>query len=349
VYLDFENLNLNTLRDNYAGNAYLSSVIDFVETYLEADSFISYTSGSTGDPKPLRIEKTKAVASAKLSNQFFKINAASNIVLCMDIKYIGSKMLLIRAHQAGSKVEVIYPSLNFYKDVLTTSIDFISLTPMHVNHILKNGSHFFSKVKTCLIGASGVSSELEASITKDLGNTVFYESFAMTETLSHFALRTISLQESYFQCLEGFEVSLNENDCLEVFHPIILPEKLGTNDIVRCIDKEKFTFIGRRDHVINTGGLKLSPENLEKEWSLFLPFKFILAGEYDAVLGQKLIMILETNGAMTKEQIRQLLKDNFIPVKYVPKEFYIANKWYETESLKPLRREIVKNKQIYFS
>jgi O-succinylbenzoic acid--CoA ligase len=255
-------------------------------------------------------------------------------------------MLLIRAHIAGAKVEVTRPSLNFYSEVLIPVIDFISLTPIHVNHILENNPQFFSKVKTCLIGASGVSRELEDKILGLNLTTVFYESFAMTETISHFAVRSISRNETYFECLEGFEVNVNTMDCLEVFHPFILPEKLVTNDIIDCIDSSKFIFLGRKDHLINTGGLKLNPEKLEKEWSLFLPFKFILAGEDDAVLGQRIVMVLEPECAITKAQIIQLFHGNSIAVKFIPKAFYLAKTWNETDSLKPLRREIIRNKML---
>lgn len=344
MFLDFEHLNINSLRENYAQDAYFSSVLDFLECFLVSNSFVSYTSGSTGDPKALEIDKIKAIESAHLSNNFFRITNLTHLVLCLDIKYIGSKMLLIRAHLAGAKVEVVRPSLNFYSEVLIPVIDFISLTPIHVNHILENNPQFFSKVKTCLIGASGVSRELEDKILGLNLTTVFYESFAMTETISHFAVRSISRNDAYFECLEGFEVNVNTMDCLEVYHPFILPEKVVTNDIIDCINSSNFIFLGRKDHLINTGGLKINPEKLEKEWSLFLPFKFILAGEDDPVLGQRTIMVLEPECAITKPQILQLFHGNSIAVKFIPKVFYLAKIWHQTDSLKPLRSEIIRNK-----
>lgn len=346
MFLDFEHLNLHSLRENYAQDAYFSSVLDFIESLLVSDSFISYTSGSTGEPKVLNINKNRANASADLSNRFFRITNLTHFVLSLDIKYIGSKMLLIRAQQAGAKVEVVRPSLNFYTEVKTPLIDFISLTPIHVNHILVNYPVFFNKVKTCLIGASGVSKVLEDKLWNQNLKTVFYESFAMTETISHFALRNISNHEEHFECLDGFEVNVNDKGCLEVYHPVVLPEKVVTNDIVKCIDSSRFIFLGRKDNLINTGGLKISPEKLEKDWSLFLPFKFILAGEQDAILGQRIVMILDPESTLTRLQILQLFQINSVAVKLVPKKFYKTKAWYETESLKPLRMEIIKHKVL---
>jgi O-succinylbenzoic acid--CoA ligase len=346
MFVDFEHLNLHSLRENYAQDAYFSSVLDFIESFLVSDSFISYTSGSTGEPKALNIDKNRALASADLSNRFFRITNLTHFVLSLDIKYIGSKMLLIRAQQAFAKVEVVRPSLNFYTEVKIPFIDFISLTPIHVNHVLENYPVFFNKVKTCLIGASGVSKVLEDKIRNQNLKTVFYESFAMTETISHFALRNISNHEEHFECLDGFEVNVNDKGCLEVYHPVVLPEKVVTNDIVKCIDSSRFIFLGRKDNLINSGGLKISPEKLEKEWSLFLPFKFILAGEEDAILGQRIVMILQPDYIMSTSLILELFQANSIAVKFIPKEFYLAKTWYETESLKPLRMEIIKHKVL---
>ena len=90
--------------------------------------------------------------------------------------------------------------------------------------------------------------------------------------------------------------------------------------------------------------MKINPEKLEKEWSLFLPFKFILAGEDDPVLGQRIIMVLEPECAITKPRILQLFHGNSIAVKFIPKVFYLAKIWHQTDSLKPLRREIIGNK-----
>jgi O-succinylbenzoic acid--CoA ligase len=346
VYLDFENFDVTFCEQKFSQDYYFQSVLDFLKLFSESDSFTSNTSGSTGIPKLISIDKSKAIESARLSNEFFGITNQTKFLHCLDNKYIGSKMMLIRASLAQAKVLVIKPSLDFFTSCDDESIDFISLTPLHVERIIHSRPQFFDNIKTCLIGASGVSSQLEKEILGIKAKTTFFESFAMTETLSHFALRNISAKEKSFRLLNGFFISVNRNQGLQVQHDLILPEGVATNDIVNIEADGTFTFIGRLDNVINTGGIKISPENIEREWGLFLPFKFILAGENDTILGQKLIMILQDNQNLMKREIIELLQKHGIPSRLMPKAIYVANAWTETPSHKPIRNEIFASRKV---
>jgi O-succinylbenzoic acid--CoA ligase len=344
MYLDFENLNLDTIESEFGNDTYFNSVINFIRTYIASDSFISYTSGSTGEPKALLISKENALESAKLSNDFFGIDKATRFLHCLDIKYIGSKMMLIRAYLAGAKVEVVKPSLDFYLNSSLDEIDFVSLTPPHIHAILETQPSFFDRVRVCLTGASGVSTLLENKIIGGNFKTQFYESFAMTETFSHFAIRDISAKQTYFKLLKGFKISKNENNCLEVSHESILPDKIVTKDMIDIHTSDTFSFKGRWDNVINSGGLKINPESLEKEWSTFLPFKFIIAGEPNPIYDQGIIMVIDKINMKTKNEILDLLSQNKVPSRLHPKFIYYTNSWAETQTHKPLRIEILKEK-----
>ncbi len=346
MYLDFENFDVTFCEQKFSQDSYFQSVLDFLKLFSENDNFTSNTSGSTGIPKLISIDKSKAIESARLSNEFFGITNQTKFLHCLDNKYIGSKMMLIRASLAQAKVLVIKPSLDFFTSFEDERIDFISLTPLHVQRIIHSRPQFFDNFKTCLIGASGVSSQLEKEILAIKAKTTFFESFAMTETLSHFALRNISTKEKSFRLLKGFSISVNSNQCLQVQHDAILPEGIATNDIVNIEADGTFTFVGRLDNVINTGGIKISPEIIEREWGLFLPFKFILAGENDTILGQKLIMILNDNQNLMKQEIIDLLQNHAIPSRLMPKAIYIANVWTQTPSHKPIRNEIFASRKL---
>lgn len=346
MLVNFSQLDLDDLYKEYSSDSYYEKVIAFVKLISAGQDFKSQTSGSTGEPKLIEITYLKALESARISNNYFQISPNTKFAMCLDIRYIGAKMLLFRALIAKASVKVVYPDLNFYHHLDSESIDFISLTPLHVADILEKCPHFFHKVHTCLIGASGVSIQLEQAILEQKYDTVFYESFAMTETISHFAIRNISQRQSYFQLLEGFSISRDSNNCLEIGHPKILPEKMKTNDIIEIVEANKqFIFKGRYDHIINTNGIKLSPEALEKEWGLFLNFKFIIASEPDPILNQKIILICNTNNLCANE-IRDLLLANNVPSKFLPKAFYYTQIWAETDTLKPIRTKIMETRKI---
>lgn len=346
MFIDFAELDFEKLKSDYQQDEYFAKVLDFLQTYLYTNSFVSYTSGSTGEPKALAIEKSRAEESARLSNQYFNIKSETKFLLCLDIRFIGSKLMLIRANLAKAKVEIVKPSLKFYESVLDQKIDFISLTPIHVQHILDHNPHYFQNITTCLIGSSGVSLVLENRLKNLNTTTQFFESFAMTETISHFALRNISKGETEFTILSGFEISINQEHCLEIKHDIIIPEKIVTNDIVEISSPNTLIYKGRKDNVINSSGLKINPEALENEWTQYFDFKFILAGEPENTLGQQLIMIVSDPENYTKEMIFDKLNNANIPHRFIPKEIYSCIPWIETESLKPRRKEIFEKREL---
>lgn len=342
MLIDFENLDLDSLHKEYKEDSYFSSVLDFLNDYFLQGLFHSYSSGSTGSPKEIIIERKRADESAQISNRYFGINETSHIVACLDIKFIGSKLLLIRANLTKAKVIVLKPSLDFYNYLTKDRYDFISLTTIHVAHILDTNPSILNKFKKCLIGASSVSHSLEKRINVANLSTIFYESFGMTETLSHIAIRNISSGERSFHVLEGYRITLTKDFCLCVEHPIVLPEKIITNDIVEILNSKEFLWKGRKDNVINSSGIKINPEYLENLFSQYLPFKFILAGTPEESLGQQLILVREIDDKpLSAEEIKTLIKKSGVKSYYIPKDYYYSEHWTETPSYKPVREKIL--------
>lgn len=345
MLIDFNNLDLNSLYTEYGSQDYYRSVLDFLTIYKNQDFFHSNTSGSTGHPKSIQIEKIRAEASAAISNQYFGISHSSHFLLALDIKFIGSKLLLIRAHIAKAKVTIVLPSLKFYEDDYEQDFDFVSLTPLHVYSILENRPSALKHFKKCLIGSSPVSKQLDEKL-RDLNiDTKFYESFGMTETLSHIAIRDISGHAQTFEVLDGYKISVTEDHCLSIEHPIVLPEKIITNDVIKILDPSHFQYLGRRDNIINLNGIKLNPEYIENELSTYYPEPFIIAGEPDDKLGEHVIMILKNNtSSLSKEDILNKLRATSLPSYCLPKEIYLCENWVETLSFKPIREEIKASK-----
>jgi O-succinylbenzoic acid--CoA ligase len=116
-----------------------------------------------------------------------------------------------------------------------------------------------------------------------------FESFGMTETISHFALRQlVPIQETAFQCLEGFEVVQAEDSVLEIVFPN--GKHLKTNDAVKVTEANAFEWLGRRDDVINSGGIKIHPAQIERALASLIPGPFKVYGEYHATWGTQLVL-----------------------------------------------------------
>lgn len=345
MILDFGNIDFQNLKHTYSQDEYYSKVLDFLDQFFYSDFFVSHTSGSTGSPKEVRIDRHRAIASAAISNRYFEIHPSSYILLCLHIDTIAAKMQLVRAYQAGASVMVVHPTLQFYSETQGKQFDFVSLTPYHIQHILDHAPDIFQHIRKCLIGGGAISPLIEKKIKNLFPHTHFYESYGMTETMSHIAIRDISGGRDYFEVLKGYEITTTHEGRLVVYHRDILPHRITTNDIIEQIDDTKFRYLGRADDIVNSGGLKLNPESLESILKEYIHIPFILAGEPDILLGQRLILILRSDNApIAKEEIWAAIRQSNLPHSHLPKEIYQCQEWAETDNFKPIRAIIIKNK-----
>ena len=95
--------------------------------------------------------------------------------------------------------------------------DFIAMTPAQAAALIEHRPSAWAQLGAVLLGGSPVDDSLIQQMPK--GPKVF-ESFGMTETISHFALRQlVPIHEAAFQCLEGFEVVQTDDSVLEIVFP----------------------------------------------------------------------------------------------------------------------------------
>ena len=80
-------------------------------------------------------------------------------------------------------------------------------------------------------------------------------------------------------------------DALVIHAPHIGIEKLITTDCVDLKSSTQFLWKGRSDHVINSGGIKLHPEQIEKALSAIISVPFFVFGKPDKRLGQSLSIV----------------------------------------------------------
>jgi O-succinylbenzoic acid--CoA ligase len=162
---------------------------------------------------------------------------------------------------------------------------------------------------------------------------VVYESFGMTETLSHFAIKNLSNGDLQFTCLEGVNIRTDNNSCLEVFMEGVTDGYIITKDIVSIADN-RFEWKGRFDFLINSGGVKIIPEELEQSILRYTnsikDSNFFLAGISDAVLGQKMILVVEGQ-EKDLTNVLSYLEKTFGTYK-VPKSIHFINEFRWTNS-----------------
>lgn len=325
LFIDFEDANHFHKLEASNFDVYFKKIYDFIQLLSNKDApFTIKTSGSTGVPKEIHFTMNQAFESAKLSNAFFNLDNSSILLLPMNIDFVGAKMLLVRAFVAKAKIWIVAPSANVFEDVPSNLLfDFIALTPYQLMSTLEKTSLSFQHVKTCLIGGSAISNELYHKIENLSSDCIFYESFGMSETLSHFAIKTLGSNEDVFRLIDGYDIEVSDEGQLSIQCPF-LDYRVISNDIVELFEDKSFRFFGRKDFVINSGGIKIHPELLENSLQEIFHFPFYFTKEKDERLGEILVLeILKSNETSDAEILEQC-------------KIHITNKYHVPKKIKRL-------------
>ncbi|NJM16496.1 MAG: hypothetical protein HC896_14945 [Bacteroidales bacterium] len=163
-----------------------------------------------------------------------------------------------------------------------------------------------------------------------------YETFGMTETASHIALRKVSATRGPFYTLPGVRVDQSDENCLVIHAPHISTEPIITNDIVELVNKESFYWIGRKDNQINSGGLKIHPERIEKLIRTFVQQPFFVTSLPDHLLGEKMVLLIENGGTVNIANV-QLNLQNELDRHTLPKSIFVLNQFMRTGNGKIIR------------
>lgn len=310
------------------GEDFEKPVGNFLLEWFDDNSYIDMqTSGSTGVPKTVRISKNAMVESAIATGDFFDISPGQKALQCLPVKYIAGKLMFIRAFILGLEMDFVAPtSTPLYHN--ETEYDFVAMVPLQAKHSLKE----LKKVKKMIIGGSMISKSLEQELKKL--PTKVYETYGMTETITHIAAKEIG--EASFTVLPNVTISYDDRNCLVIHAPRISKDVIITNDLVELVNENQFVFLGRYDNIVNSGGIKLIPEQIEKKLAGKIARRYFVAGKKDDELGEKLILIIEGE----KIEIDESVYCDFDKYEK-PKVVHFISKFKETENGKIMRKETI--------
>lgn len=258
-----------------------------------------YTSGSTGEPKLIRLSKDFMRASARRTNEFFGIDAGSRLHTCLDFRYIASMMMTVRADEAGCILTSEEPSSKPLGGIPEDEIiDLMSMVPIQMAWVL-DSSHVWKGIRNILLGGSPIPSLIRKRIV--LSPYTVWESYGMTETASHIAIRKVEVEDVPFKTLDGISVSVNEEGCLTIIMPD--DQRITTTDIAEMTGENEFRILGRADHVVISGGIKIHPEELERRLGPFIGYDYCLSSVPDKKWGEKLVLAVESSPDMIDEEL----------------------------------------------
>ena len=150
--------------------------------------------------------------------------------------------------------------------------------------------------------------------------------------------------------MEGFRIEKNSDDCLVVYADHF-PGKIITTDIIDMISGTEFLWKGRADDIINSGGLKINPTELEEAIHKNIDMPFFISSIKHDKLGETVVFFAETNNLISIAERLDFVKKIIAVFKKEklgnkrPRLLYIVEKFKMTGSGK-IDRKGVKNSVV---
>lgn len=328
--------------------AFENNTLTFCHNWLSGkENFTLHTSGSTGEPKKITFSRDQMTASALMTQAALGLREGDTALISLDTKYIAGQMMLVRSFVVGMNIIATEPSSNPFNSVgLHQKIDFTALVPYQLENIMATHPKQLDNVRVVIIGGAAVDSSLKNKL-RELRCDI-YATYGMTETLSHIGLMKLngSSSEDYYTTLPSVIIEKDARGCL-VIKTNFLSEPVITNDMVDILASNQFKWLGRWDNIINTGGIKVIPEEIEKQLEEILHScdiysRFFISGFPDTSLGQKVCLIIESPPFDDNKMVYLQSKMKAGLSRYeIPKEIKFLESFKETETGKINRLQTV--------
>lgn len=308
------------------GEDFEKPVGNFLLDWFDEKDFIEmHTSGSTGIPKIIRVKKQAMVNSAIATGDYFELNPGDKVLNCLPIKYVAGKLMFVRSFILGLDMDFVAPSSKPLQNN-ETIYDFSAMVPLQAQNSIAE----LKNVKKLIVGGSKINDKLEKKLLK-LKSTKSFETYGMTETVSHIAAKKVG--DKIFTVLPNVTLESDDRNCLIIEALSVSEEKIVTNDLVNLISPTQFEFLGRIDNIINSGGIKMMPELIEDKLKTFISQRYFITGKPDLDLGEKLVLVIEGEKFDVDQSIFNGLD------KYEkPKEIIFITKFKETGNGKIIRK-----------
>ncbi|WP_048825996.1 AMP-binding protein [Hymenobacter sp. DG25B] len=296
-------------------NGYEGKVLDFCRQWLNgAQEFGLRTSGSTGKPQLVTMSRRQLAASANRTGDYFDLGPGDRMLVCLNCEFVGGLMMLVRAFERRMHLTIVEPHADPLALVpATAQFDFASFVPLQLRAVLEAGhAHRLDKMKAILVGGATVETSLEKAL--QTLKVPVYLTYGMTETASHIALRRLNGPDAspYYRVLSGIGVGQDSRGCLTVRADVTNDVLITTNDRVHFLDEHTFEWLGRADFVINSGGVKVPAEKVEKVLEVALMElgisgrRAFVSGQPDSRLGEQVTAFVEGK-PLPAAQEKQLL------------------------------------------
>jgi O-succinylbenzoic acid--CoA ligase len=296
------------------------------------------TSGTTGTPKWVALEKRALLHSARVVNAHYDITQTDHWLLSLPIHHVGGFSILARAYLSGSQVTCSQSKWNpetFFESLSLSNSTVTSIVPTQLHDLVSTNAYPPSHLRLVLVGGGRIQTDL---FKKALAlGWPLCATYGMTETASQIASQPLEHDRlndpETLEVLPHWHTQINSNNSLIIqgpslakgyitvtdsqstWEPIDPTIGLQTSDQVRLrIDGTRtfLQFLSRNDNVIKILGELVSIESLEQRLSLLLPPSFppfAIVPKPDPRRENRLLLVIESPDAAPPPILTSLLPD----------------------------------------
>jgi acyl-coenzyme A synthetase/AMP-(fatty) acid ligase len=303
---------------------------DLIERIKRSKSKITlFTSGTTGQPKSVVHSVQSLMRQVRIDKKFEQ----SKWGFTYSPTHIAGIQLFLQAFSNKNAIIDLYEKSKEYilLTLSETQLTHISGTPTFYR-LLMPCEETFTSVQRVTIGGEKSNTQLLQSIEKVFRNAKINNVYASTEAGSLFASSSVG-----FSIPDNSKTLIKISDYEIIVHSSIMgntgneAEWFKTGDLIEWVDEKKgvFKIVSRINEMINVGGNKVNPNEIEEVILQFGNVKNVVVyGRDNAVLGQVLVaelVLLDATIDFDENGLKRHLKDNLQPFK-IPRKFYLKEK-----------------------
>lgn len=314
------------------------AIVSFALEWINHENqyFKVKTSGSTGKQKTIQLSRQQMIESAMATQKFLNLKYGDSALLVLPVDFIAGKMMIVRALEIGMDLYYFPPQVSVFNKI-DRPYDFAAFIPLQIQFAIDAGqTEKLNYLNISIIGGAPLSDKYIAAI-KNIKSDI-YATYGMTETITHIAMKDLKQEPSSYKALPGIEFSVDSNNCLQIKSDRLPESFIKTKDVVQLTSSTTFDFIGRFDHIINSGGLKIIPEEIEEFCQKILGEDVFAGYQKDPRLGQKLVLVLESEKQNETNIIKKLKGE--IPKNKIPGKVFFIQSFIRTENQKINRKKM---------
>ena len=320
----FTYINCNNLVEEKHEAKFLDSDISKEENLIfpsikDTDIFLgALSSGTTGHNKVIWRDHKSWTSAFKHQSDVFHISSKDTVFLVGSLSYtanLNSAMHIL--NEGGSIVfsKNIYPK-TWITEIEKNNVSSIFMVPAHYRLLLKEITENILKVKSLLSAGDKLDIETVNLLKEKFPKAHICEYYGASE-LGHVAY--INFRENFKigsvgKSFPEVEFWIDE-DLVWVKSPYIAPDfrpKATVGDIGRIDEEGNLYLLGRKNHTINKGGVKILPYNIENVLNNHPQIlKSVVFGVKHPVKGEEIAaVILPRSNKLTVKEVMEYCKNN---------------------------------------